>query len=144
MLVVVKGGFWDIFDHTAKKSRSLLGVVKNVLEFPFYNYCNRFGDTFWPNHTRIFSKAVPRPRNFLSTLWTEKKSPNLGYGLARPRIFRDLSKEISAHPPSEFFPIHVSGLEKLYVKSVSHTLELFVHDVELSIQRDENMALNIS
>ena len=74
----------------------------------------------------------------------KKKSPNLGYGLARPRIFRDLSKEISAHPPSEFFPIHVSGLEKLYVKSVSHTLELFVHDVELSIQRDENMALNIS
>ena len=48
------------------------------------------------------------------------------------------------HPASEIFPIHVSGLEKLYVKSVSHTLELYVHDVELSIRQDENMALHIS
>ena len=64
MLVVVKGGFWDIFDHTPKKSRSLLGVVKNVPEFPFYNFCNRFGDTFWPSHTLIFSKSSATPKEF--------------------------------------------------------------------------------
>ena len=36
--VVVKGEFWDIFDHTSIKSRPLLGVVKNVPECPSYNY----------------------------------------------------------------------------------------------------------
>ena len=104
MLVVVKGGFWDIFDHTPKKSRSLLGVVKNVPEFPFYNFCNRFGDTFWPSHTLIFSKSSATPKEFPFHIVAGKKnSPNLGYGLAWPRIFRGLSKEISLIHPLNFF-----------------------------------------
>lgn len=36
--VVVKGEFWDIFDHTQKWSGHFLGVVKNVPESPCDNY----------------------------------------------------------------------------------------------------------
>ena len=69
-----------------------------------YNYCNSFGDTFWPNHTLIFPKSGATPTEFPFHIVDGKNnSPNLGYGLARPRIFRDLSKEISLIHPLKFF-----------------------------------------
>ena len=81
------------FDASSCK-RGILGRPKNVPEFSFYNYCNSFGNTFWPNHTLIFSKSNAPPKEFPFHIVDEKKkSSNLGYSLARLRIFRDLSKK---------------------------------------------------
>ena len=119
------------------------GILGHFLPHP-YNYCNSFGILSGPTTPWFFPKVMPRPPNFLSTLWTEKRFTKFRVWPGPAQDFQGSVQRNLTHPPSEFFPIHVSGLEKLYVKSVSHTLELFVHDVELSIRQDENMALHIS
>ena len=89
-------------------------MVKDVPEFAFYNYCDSFGDTFWPNHTLSSSKSSATPKEFPFHIVDGKNSPNLGYGLARPRIFKDLSKRLLLIHNLNFFPMHISGLEKLH------------------------------
>ena len=64
----------------------------------------------------------------------KKNSPNLGYGLARPRIFRDLCKKTLTHPHSEFF--HCTFLDWKNFTKAFKTL-FFCLFIENGSQREE-------
>ena len=99
MLVVVKEEFWDVPKMSQNSPFTTTATVLGILSGP---------TTPW-----FFPKAMPRPRNFLSTLWTEKKNHQI-WGTAWPGSgFSGICPKKLTYPHSEFFPIHVSGLEKI-------------------------------
>ena len=131
-----------LFYHGSCK-RGILGSPKNVPEFPFYNYCNSFGDTFRPNHTLIFSKSSAPPKEFPFHVVDGKKITKSGVQPGPAQDFQKSVQKSSLIHTLNFFQSTFLDWKKFHVKLVSHTFELFVHDVELSIRQVEDMALHI-
>ena len=95
-------GILEHFWPHPKNVQTTSGCDQKCPRIPLLQLLKSFGDTFWPNNTLIFSKSSATPMEFPFHIVDEKKkSPNLGYGLARPRIFRDLGKKLSLiHTPN--------------------------------------------
>ena len=101
----------DHFDHTQKKSRSLLGVVKNV---PGMSLLQQVWGYFLAQpHPDFFQKQFHAQG--ISFPHCGRKKIHQIWSMALPaQDFQGAVQKILTHPRSEFFPIHISGLEKLH------------------------------
>ena len=95
-------GILEHFWPHPKNVQTTSGCGQKCPRIPLLQLLKSFGDTFWPNHTLISSKSSVTPMEFpFHSVDGKKNSPNLGYGLARPRIFRDLCQKLSLiHTPN--------------------------------------------
>ena len=95
-------GILEHFWPHPKNVQTTSGCGQRCPRIPLSQLLHSLGGTFWPNHTLISSKSSVTPMEFPFHIVDGKKnSPNLGYGLARPRIFRDLCKKLSLiHTPN--------------------------------------------
>ena len=95
-------GILEYFWPHPKNVQTTSGCGQKCPRIPLLQLLKSSGDTFWPNHTLISSKSSVTPMEFpFHSVDGKKNSPNLGYGLARPRIFRDLCQKLSLiHTPN--------------------------------------------
>ena len=115
-------------------SRPLLGVVKNVPEFPFYNYWKVLKILSGPTIHWFPPKAASRPWNFLSTVWTEKKFTKFGVWPGPAQDFQGSVPKTLTHPHSEFF--HSTFLDWKNFTKAFKTL-FFCLFIENGSQREE-------
>ena len=126
---------------TPKKCPDHFWVWSKMSQNSPFTTTTQFGGYFLAQpHPDFFQKQCHAYGISFPHCGRKKNSPNLGYGLARPRIFRDLCKKTLTHPHSEFF--HCTFLDwKNFTKAFKTLFFVYLYKMDPKGKNEPNRGI---